>query len=106
MKRSTVIAPALAIFCILACHQELYVLPTADGGARNPSPPSLQGRVISVGPEMLVVKADGATGNAMAIVSVRLTPSTEMFTVYGGFVAREELSKDQRVRVWFTEPGV
>lgn len=91
------------IACV-ACASRPYVLPSADGGP-EPSPPSLEGRIGKVGPGEITVEVNGATGKASDEIPVRVTTTTEIFTVYGGYVRPSDLVAGLRVRVWFARPS-
>ena len=88
---------------ILGCAQQSYVLPIADGGP-EPSPPTLQGRISLVGNGQIEVRLTEATGRASHSVVVRVLDSTEIFTVYGGYVPYSKLVEGQAVRVWAAKP--
>ena len=64
-----------------------YILPTPDGGGPDPSQPSLVGVLKAASPQQLIVLPKGGS----APVAVALTPSTSMFTSYGGIVSVEQL---------------
>ena len=89
---------------LVACVSKPYVLPTADGGPR-PSPPSLQGRIVRVEPEQIVVSADHPSTMVGSETVVRLTLKTEIFTAYGGHVPPSTLVPGIRVRVWCARPA-
>jgi hypothetical protein len=70
------------------------VLPVADGGVENPSPPSAQGVIDSVESGRITVKGKEDT-------HVLISEETQLFTVYGGIVFPREIKKGQHVLVWF-----
>ena len=65
----------------------------------------LQGRISRVGNGQIEVGVAEATGGASHGVVVRVLDSTEIFTVYGGYVPFSELVEGQAVRVWAEKPG-
>ena len=73
------------------------VLPVPDGGDIEPSPASLEGRIVSASADAVVVqpKAGGKP------VQVRLAAATELFTAYGGGIELKELAAGQYASVWF-----
>ncbi len=89
----------------VACASRPYVLPSADGGS-DPSPPTLEGRILKAGPGMLTVETKAAAGIASTAVAFRLTTTTEIFTVHGGRVQPSGLVPGLRVRVWLPRPGI
>ena len=100
--RRFLLVAVFGIACV-ACASRPYVLPFADGGP-EPSPPSLEGRIGKVGPGEMTVEVNGITGKSLDSIPVRVTTTTEIFTVYGGYVRPSALVAGLRVRVWFTRP--
>jgi hypothetical protein len=94
----------VALVAPSACLAEPYVLPVADGTGRSVSPPCLEGQIIRVASNEIVVATAARHGSGASEVSVQTTPKTEMFTVYGGYVAAADLVVGQRVRIWFPTP--
>ena len=73
------------------------VLPVADGGDTEPSPPSITGKILSVAPGQVVIRAAGTAKPRR----VAVTPVTELFTVYGGGFEANELRPGQHTLIWF-----
>jgi len=88
----------------IACAHGAYVLPVADGGAREPSPPSIEGRIAQVDHGNVAIDLQELAGKPAKQVTIRVDQDTEIFTVYGGYVSLSELAPGQRVRVWFQRP--
>jgi hypothetical protein len=62
----------------------------------------MEGELIRVQPDRITVRS--ARGfRAESNVDIVVAPETNIFTAYGGFVAKEGLTPGQIVRVWFTE---
>ena len=85
------------------------ILPVADYNETDPSPANLQGQIIRVRKGVIdvmplvrvgkdIVERNKGKGTP---VPVRFNESTDMFTVFGGFVEPKELANGQRVFVWF-----
>lgn len=89
-------ALALCVFLIMGqafAESVDCVLPVADGGVENPSPPSIQGIIGSIGSNQITL-----IGKEEPIL---LSTETQLFTVYGGIVFAREIKKGQHVLVWF-----
>jgi len=69
------------------------VLPGADGGGRQPSPPSVSG---------VLASADSGTVTFRSLEASKIIigPRTEIFSVYGGFVESHELKEGLYASVW------
>ena len=105
MRGRSVIPAVLMGAMASACVGQHYVLPVADGGV-IPSPPSLQGRIASVGAQGINVTPSGADPIGSSSIAVHLGRDTQIFTINGGRVATSELVVGQRVRIWFRKPGL
>jgi hypothetical protein len=73
------------------------ILPVPDGGDVEPSPPSLTGTILSVTPGKVLVRVNGAKHSQ----HVALSPTTELFTVYGGGIEIGDLHTGQHTLIWF-----
>lgn len=74
------------------------VLPVPDGGDVEPSKPNLYGRLVGVDTSGRVVVSQTGTGKR---VVVAFPPKAEIYSAFGGHVAREDLAAGQIVWVWF-----
>jgi len=72
-------------------------LPVPDGGGPEPSPPSVTGTLLTVAPGRVLVRVTGVKTPQ----PVALTPSTELFTVYGGGIGARDLRVGQHALIWF-----
>jgi len=68
-------------------------LPVPDGGTTHPSKPNVEGRIVSINQDIVVIGANKA--------SVRITKDTALHTAFGGVVSASELQVDQNASVWF-----
>lgn len=91
------------ILMVLLVNCSQYRIPTPDGSISNPSPPSLQGFMFSFTNNMIYVQVERSSSIKSNIVEVKIDNETEFFTEDGGFVAKESLKKDQKVKIWFTK---
>ena len=73
------------------------VLPVADGSDIEPSPASLAGRLVRVGPGEVLVHIEGVKKPVRVLVSA----STELFTAYGGGVEPKDLHPGQHAIIWY-----
>lgn len=90
---------ALALPSAQAAESSGCVYPVADGGGpkpSKPSKPSVQGLITKV--ERAVISVRSASSRE---TDVRIGENTQMFTVYGGYVAREKLAVGQTAYVWY-----
>jgi hypothetical protein len=95
MKRFIAIAVFTSLFCCQAsADTTACVLPVADGGDVEPSPPSVRGVISKVSRDQIVLKGKKSK-------PIRFGKETELFTLYGGFVEAKELKVSQHVFVWF-----
>ena len=90
---------AIAVFSFLFYGQtsagtSACVLPVADGGDVESSPPSAQGVIANVSHDQIVL-------NGQKSKPIRLEKETKLFTVYGGFVEAKDIKVGQHVFVWF-----
>ena len=74
------------------------VVPVPDGGDVKPSAPNLHGRILRVDQSGLVVVSQAKSNKR---VFVALPKDPEIYSVFGGDVAREDLAAGQTVWVWF-----
>ncbi len=81
----------------LAAEAGKCVYPIADGGGEAPSKASLEGRIVRVEEGAIEIRLAGETKEPS--VRVLIDEGTNLFTVYGGYVAREELAVGQDVHV-------
>ena len=84
---------ALALPSAQAAESSGCVYPVADG--RGPKP-SVQGLITKV--ERGVISVRSASSRE---TDIRIGENTQMFTVYGGYVAREKLAVGQTAYVWY-----
>ena len=81
-----------------AADENKCVLPYADNNEnRTPSKPSIRGQIVQVKPGLITVQSEGKGER----IQIRINAKSELFTIYGGYVAKEELAKGQRVDVWY-----
>ena len=72
-------------------------LPVPDGGDEQPSKPNLQGRIVRVvGNELLMRQARSGD-----LIRVRLPEKRDIYTAFGGDGSLVELAPGQRAWVWF-----
>ena len=101
---SSTVQGLILIATQIACAHGAYVLPVADGGAREPSPPSIEGRIAQIDCGNVAIDLQEMAGTPAKQVTIQLDQDTQLFTVYGGYVSPSELAPGQRVRVWFQRP--
>jgi hypothetical protein len=85
------------------CFGQDYIIPQPDHNEKKPSPPSIEGKIKSIFAAKIIVVTKNIDHKKSKLVTVKITKSTAMFTVYGGAVAPKELSIGQKVKIWFTE---
>ncbi|MGA3287020.1 MAG: hypothetical protein ABSD46_06320 [Bacteroidota bacterium] len=103
MKKSKIYIIILLAINFIPCFSQDYILPHPDYNEKEPSPPSIVGRIKSISASRLIVEIKSDKQKEWQAVTVKFTKRTEMFTVYGGLVFPKELVVGQKVRVWFTE---
>jgi len=104
MDRRPHVLIAMAVFTILImiglpAHAR-WVLPIADGGSIEPSSPSDQGYLISVGNSFITLRRDTHDGKGKNTDRIKLTSRTEFFMAYGGNYKPGQLRPGQYVWVW------
>jgi hypothetical protein len=105
MKRAlTVALLALVAAMSEATEDQKCVLPIADGGP-EPSLFNYQAVISRISGDTLALTVPAAKPAAVRTVSVRLTTTTQIFTVYGGFVDPTGLLRGQHVRIWLDNCG-
>lgn len=72
-------------------------LPVPDGSTTHPSKPNVEGRIVSINQDIVVIGANKSAQKA----SVRITKDTALHTAFGGAVSASELKVDQNASVWF-----
>ena len=82
---------------LCVCGNGEYVIPVADGGGLEPSPPSIEGMVEKIAGGEITVRPVRAGS-----MSIKIGSETSIFSMYGGRVVPEEIALGQAVRVWFT----
>lgn len=94
MKR-LLFAGGLALWSCIGAFalQAECVLPLADGGEQNPSPPSISGVIASVDAKQITFKGHEE-------VTIQFNKQTEIFTVYGGHVSPQELKPGLHAFAW------
>jgi hypothetical protein len=100
------LAMGVAVFAVLVSNLALsqgqrWILPVADGGDVEPSPPSVHGYLVAAAKQSVTVKRDSRDPAGGTTVNVQLTPKTEFFTAYGGLYTPDELRSGQYVWVWY-----
>ena len=91
-----------AFVLTVAAQSNRWVLPVADGGDVVPSPPSIHGSLVSASNGMSVVKRDSRDAPGWQFETrVQLLQKTDLFTAFGGLVARDQLRPGQYVWVWY-----
>lgn len=99
------VAIAIALIMALSLNagasHARWVLPVPDGGDVEPSPPSVQGYLVTVATDSITLKRDSRDGKARDTPVVRLTSRTEFFSAYGGAYKPNELRPGQYVWVWY-----
>lgn len=74
-----------------------YILPNADYNLVPPSAPCLVGVISSVTRNKVVVKSNGRARK----IEVSIIAESSIFTVYGGYVRKEELKPGIKLKVWY-----
>ena len=74
------------------------VLPSPDGGDVDWSPPSLTGVIAKAGTDEVTIRTPEGKSHL-----VRLSDSTQLFTVYGGGVESGQLMAGQHILVWLDD---
>jgi len=77
-----------------------YVLPNSDYNKETPSPACIDGVVMEVHANSLLVNGKSNIGDK-SIVRVKIDNRTSIFTVYGGLVFAHEIQKGIKLRVWY-----
>jgi hypothetical protein len=91
--------PVLLAFAAATAFAD-YRLPSPDDDT-NASPPSLTATLTEITAEAVTVQPASAQA-----VSVRITPETRCWTVYGGLASLQTLPVDQPVEIWFTAESI
>jgi hypothetical protein len=78
-----------------------WILPAADDNDILPSPPSVQGYITSVKGELITLKCELKDSKEKESTIIRLTSDTQIFTNFGGYCKRDDLSKDQYAWIWY-----
>ena len=86
----------LALIATSTQAQGSCVLPAADGGDEEPSPPSIVGVIAKIRPGEIWVK----TGTSKPFVRVAVRGSTQISTVYGGGIEESSLRQGQHTLIW------
>jgi hypothetical protein len=81
------------------------VLPVPDGQVEAPSAHNYEGVITGVSEYRLTMTPTVRKGVKVTPVTLLLTEATQIFTVYGGYVAREKLQAGQRARIWLEKCG-
>lgn len=90
-----IIALALLLSSSLAIAD--CILPSPDGGT-TPTEPQIKGKIVQVADNNVALIADnGKTHRFQA------NETTKRFTVYGGYVAANEIVVGQQAEVWFVD---
>jgi hypothetical protein len=84
-------------FPVLAAGKSACVLPVADGQGPTPSKPSFRGEIVKVSPGLVTVKAVPGSMH----IEFQVNDKTQLFTVYGGFVSKQELAAGLKASVWY-----
>jgi hypothetical protein len=96
---------AMTVFTILimigVSSYARWVLPVADGDDIEPSSPSVQGYLISVGNNSITLQRDTRDGKGKDADTIKLTSQTEFFSAYGGSYKPDQLRSGQYVWVWY-----
>ena len=71
------------------------VLPVADGDAKSPSQPNIEGLIAAAKGSLVEVDSKEKVRHPLL-----LDERTRMFTLYGGFIGVGELVPGQVVRIW------
>jgi hypothetical protein len=97
MRIITSILLSLLLVLPAIAKQGKCVYPVADSNDETPSPPSVIGTILAVTGEVIEVKPDKSKGSK----KIKIDMNTELFTVFGGIVERNEIMKGQYVYVWY-----
>ncbi len=89
---------------VIAAQTRRWVLPVADGGGVDPSPPSVHGYLTKVSENRFVLKNDKRVRDTDRSTEVRINSRTDFFTAYGGPYKADELRAGQYVWVWYISP--
>jgi len=73
------------------------VLPVADGQGPTPSKPSFRGEIVKVTLGLVTVRGETEPKQS----EFRVNDQTQLFTVYGGFVSKQELAVGLKANVWY-----
>ena len=88
---------AAILFASSSALASQCVLPIADGGDVEPSPPSLTGEITLVTQNYVLVRRTSASKSQRVAIS----QETDLFTVYGGGIEPQDLRPGQHAFVWF-----
>lgn len=91
------IAVAIATAGVAVSSNAGCVLPVPEGGSTHPSKPNIEGRVVSINQDIVVIGVNKTTRKA----SVRITKNTALHTAFGGALSVSELKVGQSASVWF-----
>ena len=83
-----------------------YRIPAADGTVSSPSPPSLEGVVVSASAQELTIRTVVGASLESPPVHVSINPHTAIFTGFGGYVQGAGTLAGKAVKVWFTHKKV
>lgn len=87
----------LATVCLPSVSHARCVLPVPDGGDVTPSPANIEGDIVSIKKDIVVIKTINTNQN----VSVRLPKNKTIYTAFGGDGPTSDLLVGQKTWVWF-----
>ena len=88
---------AAILFASSSASASQCVLPIADGGDVEPSPPSLTGEIMHAAQNYVLVRGTSASKSQRVAIS----QETDLSTVYGGSIEPQDLRPGQQAIVWF-----
>lgn len=77
-----------------------YVLPEPDHIPSNVAKPCFTGVIVSANPKLITVRNDIQNSNKKTLY-INIGNKASIFTVYGGFVMKGQLTAGQKLKVWY-----
>ncbi len=91
------LAPFVTSWCLISGAHARCVLPVPDGGGATPSPANIEGHIMSIKNDVVVVQPK----HSKSKISVRVPHNKPIYTAFGGDGDSGELRVGQKVWVWY-----
>jgi hypothetical protein len=99
LRVSVVVAALTAVVAFSGVANARCVLPVPDGGGEPPSPASVEGDIVSIKGDVVVVRSLRTKKE----VPVRVPMNKPIYSAFGGDDDPRELRPGQRAWVWFVD---